>query len=121
MVLAGVASCNVTELQQYYENIIELEFQGPTGPSTLAPAGSFLVFEKFWFVFPYFAKVFPVVPIVLALVAEVLHVVIMVLALVTKVFPLVTKVLTLIIKIYSPLLIPLLWNDNQQTYSFVKC
>ena len=37
---------------------------------------------------------------------------------VTKVFPLVTKVLPLVIKVYCPLLTPLLWNDNQQTYSF---
>ena len=80
---------------------------------SLGPAGSWGL-RPTWLIHSFILLFFP-------LVTKVFHLVTKVFPLVTKVFPLVTKVLPLIIKIYAPLLIPLLWNDNQQTYSFVNC
>ena len=57
-----------------------------------------------------FTKVFPSITKVLPLVTKFLH-------LITMVFPSVTMVFSSVTMVSSLLLSPLLWNDNQQTYS----
>ena len=63
-------------------------------------------------------KVLSLVTNVFSLVTKVFSLVTKVIPLITKVFPLVTKDIPLVTKVCSPLPTPLLWNDNQQTYSF---
>ena len=68
----------------HYQNILQLEFQGPTGPSVLAPAGScgalhLVVIAKLWIVFPSIDKV----------IAEI-----------TLLFPSVCKVFSLFMKVF---------------------
>ena len=69
-------------------------------------------------VFLLVTKVFPLVTKAFPSVTKVSPSVTKVFSLVTKVFSLVTKDIPLVTKVCSPLPTPLLWNDNQQTYSF---